>query len=263
MHTREQGFKPGYDQNALKQEEIRLSTKYGVLCTYTSFVAVEDGEKTEKESASADGKPPVAEAIEEEKEEEQRQSRTSSLRAPSPRAKGCSRDRCRSRKCKKKKCCKRKECCEKKKCSKMPCAAKKSCCSRPSPSMSSSLSSSSASKMAATGDASSTAAAKVGLAGLLLKQKFDGHWALEALLANFANLNKKDVDEAKPDGMSDDVWATLVALAWLDIKHADQAVKWDLVAKKAKRWLRKQKVDIDAQFPAAKEFVTKKKAKMG
>eukprot|EP01090_Pellita_catalonica_P001484 TRINITY_DN11231_c0_g4_i1.p1 TRINITY_DN11231_c0_g4~~TRINITY_DN11231_c0_g4_i1.p1 ORF type:complete len:500 (-),score=150.68 TRINITY_DN11231_c0_g4_i1:59-1519(-) len=53
MHTRTEQFRPGFDAQMLKKEAIRLSTTYGVLCSYTAFVAVE----AENDSSDAKAQP--------------------------------------------------------------------------------------------------------------------------------------------------------------------------------------------------------------
>ena len=48
---------------------------------------------------------------------------------------------------------------------------------------------------------------------------------------------------AKPEGIDDFTWATIVALAFLEQKLGDKAGEWALVAKKAVKWLRSKGID--------------------
>lgn len=54
---------------------------------------------------------------------------------------------------------------------------------------------------------------------------------------------------AEPEGM---LWATAVALAWLEHSSASYFIEWELVAAKASRWLGEQDIPEGRNLPALK-----------
>lgn len=44
---------------------------------------------------------------------------------------------------------------------------------------------------------------------------------------------------------ADKIWATLIAIAYLRKNHASENSEWELIARKALRWLRSQNQDPD------------------
>ncbi|CAL8070681.1 unnamed protein product [Calicophoron daubneyi] len=79
-------------------------------------------------------------------------------------------------------------------------------------------------------------------------QEFQGFWKLDSALADCMGIKFKVLTKNQPKQwpaphqfqMDDKVWATALALAFLEIKHPDAIDEWSLLAKKAKIWMSKQ-----------------------
>jgi len=90
---------------------------------------------------------------------------------------------------------------------------------------------------------------KKGMKGLFITQSFNGSWNLtavsEALSVTTDVIKKAIPDASKPE--LETVWATFVAIAFLELLCVENKVKWDLIVQKAKRWLKKQGVSWELQ----------------
>lgn len=78
---------------------------------------------------------------------------------------------------------------------------------------------------------------------LILKQNVNGSWAIDAL--SVLRLDTSKIRDAMPAGgaAGDDatnLWATAVALAYLEAMFSSQRSNWALVARKARRYVKKQ-----------------------
>ncbi|KAJ3340713.1 von Willebrand factor A domain-containing protein 5A [Gonapodya sp. JEL0774] len=72
---------------------------------------------------------------------------------------------------------------------------------------------------------------------LVSMQKFNGSFAAESKLFS---LSPKNVQEAPPAGRTAEEWATAVALAVMELVLSAFKDEWELVANKARSWLKKQ-----------------------
>ena len=93
----------------------------------------------------------------------------------------------------------------------------------------------------AEGQASSTALPTDHVQAIARLQESDGSWHMTASLTTAVGLSDEVVRAAKPaDTGSDELWATAVALAFLEVRCADRRAAFRLLVKKAKRWMAKQ-----------------------
>jgi len=205
MHDKNQTLKKGYTNESVKNEMIRLSTKYGVICPYTAFVAVEEDEnkqKTEKHDSQANKSKESAKEEEEEEEEaeeaEKEEKCKDALKVKRRRQINVDKKRGMGR--------------------------------------------------------SIAMRNKKGMKGLIITQNFNGSWNLAAVsegLSVSVDVIKKAIPDATKPEM-ETVWATFVAVAFLELLCLYYKVKWELIAEKAKRWLKKQGVSWQVQ---ASQFI--------
>ena len=101
---------------------------------------------------------------------------------------------------------------------------------------------------------------------LIMKQKASGSWALgevSNLLGSSLSPEaiKKAISAVVDGDASADaeaIWVTAIVIAFLEARFPDQKTNWDLVVKKAKRWIAKQvktvqlKSGVDVVSEAAK-----------
>ncbi|XP_078471870.1 von Willebrand factor A domain-containing protein 5A-like [Lampetra planeri] len=71
-------------------------------------------------------------------------------------------------------------------------------------------------------------------------QRAHGAWELSAQLASVVQSSEEALRKEAPAGVSDEVWATVVALVWLHALAPDHHDEWELLALKASAWLRGQ-----------------------
>ena len=89
--------------------------------------------------------------------------------------------------------------------------------------------------------ASLTAAPTDHVQAITQLQESDGSWRMATSLTTAIGLSDEVVRAAKPaDAGSDELWATAVALAFLEVRCADRRAAFKLLVKKAKRWMAKQ-----------------------
>jgi hypothetical protein len=81
-----------------------------------------------------------------------------------------------------------------------------------------------------------------GLSQLISLQSAEGYWSLDGGLAGLLGRSLDELKKCCPDGCSDTVWATLLALALLDKQYKDKQDEWELVAMKSDLWLSSQQL---------------------
>ncbi|CAB1432426.1 unnamed protein product [Pleuronectes platessa] len=86
-------------------------------------------------------------------------------------------------------------------------------------------------------------------AGLL--QKASGCWLLDPALAAAVGKTSEEVENTKPSAVSQEVWATILALIWLHGSKMDAQEEWELLAMKAVSWLRAQNAPSVAECVVA------------
>ncbi|XP_078023378.1 von Willebrand factor A domain-containing protein 5A-like [Epinephelus lanceolatus] len=77
---------------------------------------------------------------------------------------------------------------------------------------------------------------------LVSLQKASGCWEQDPALAAALGKTSKEVENTKPSGVNQEVWATILALIWLHGSKMDAQDEWELLAMKAVSWLRAQNV---------------------
>jgi len=88
-------------------------------------------------------------------------------------------------------------------------------------------------------------------------QSFNGAFKVESNLAELLHITLDDLLEAgKRESYSDQVWMTLVALAYLNLTLSQLESSWILVANKAEKWLATQQLKNESVAKAAaQEFI--------
>uniref|UniRef100_A0A3B3BM22 VWFA domain-containing protein n=1 Tax=Oryzias melastigma TaxID=30732 RepID=A0A3B3BM22_ORYME len=92
---------------------------------------------------------------------------------------------------------------------------------------------------------------------LVSLQKASGCWMLDAALASVLGKTSKELEESKPENVSSEVWATILALTWLHGFKMDAKDEWELLAVKAASWVQAQNA------PCVKECVDAANALLG
>ncbi|XP_061434452.1 von Willebrand factor A domain-containing protein 5A-like [Lethenteron reissneri] len=90
---------------------------------------------------------------------------------------------------------------------------------------------------------------------LVDRQRAHGAWELSAQLASVVQSSVEALRKEAPAGVSDEVWATVVALVWLHALAPDHHDEWELLALKASAWLRGQAVDLTLCVKAANQLL--------
>ncbi|XP_047450925.1 von Willebrand factor A domain-containing protein 5A-like [Mugil cephalus] len=75
---------------------------------------------------------------------------------------------------------------------------------------------------------------------LIFLQKASGSWLLDPALAAALGKTREEVEKSKPAQVSEEVWATILALICLHGFKMDSKEEWELLAMKAVSWLRAQ-----------------------
>ncbi|XP_051979417.1 von Willebrand factor A domain-containing protein 5A-like isoform X2 [Xyrauchen texanus] len=86
---------------------------------------------------------------------------------------------------------------------------------------------------------------------LITLQKAAGFWELGASLAHVIGKAEDQVTNQKPDKVDGSVWATVLALIWLNGFKKDDQVEWQFMAMKAVSWIHSQKVGTLSQCVCA------------
>ena len=79
-----------------------------------------------------------------------------------------------------------------------------------------------------------------GLSQLISLQAAEGFWILNDSLASLTGVSLSVLKSACPDGVSVNVWATVLALVLLEKRFNSQHDEWELVAMKAEMWVQAQ-----------------------
>ena len=87
---------------------------------------------------------------------------------------------------------------------------------------------------------SAKTAAMPSLSSLIALQLANGSWSLTGALSSELGKELKVVEDSCPSGCPSAVWATALALSSLKLTYSSQQDEWELVAKKAEAWLKKQ-----------------------
>ena len=106
-------------------------------------------------------------------------------------------------------------------------------CLSPAPRMKSAARNSSSSSRSQPGPSS-------GLSQLISLQAAEGFWILNDSLASLTGVSLSVLKSACPDGVSVNVWATVLALVLLEKRFNSQHDEWELVAMKAEMWVQSQ-----------------------
>ncbi|XP_061431423.1 von Willebrand factor A domain-containing protein 5A-like [Lethenteron reissneri] len=91
----------------------------------------------------------------------------------------------------------------------------------------------------------------VEMSHLVHLQQANGSWESLEQLAVALQIPIKTLQSEAPQDMASEVWATVLALVWLQYRAAEQKLEWDLLSRKASLWLGLQGIDIAAAVEAA------------
>ena len=98
------------------------------------------------------------------------------------------------------------------------------------------------------------------LSALISLQQAEGLWKLDATLAGVLSKSLPELEGACPVGCQGDVrqvWATVLALAYLEACLSGQREEWELVAMKAEFWLEGQSLPAGTTLQALREAAKK------
>ena len=101
------------------------------------------------------------------------------------------------------------------------------------------------------------------LSSLVSLQQADGSWKLDDVIAKVLSKSLEELRDACPvkcDGGVATIWATVLCVVYLELKHPSQKDEWELIAMKADLWLDGQPLPAGADFKklkvAAKKIIT-------
>ena len=80
---------------------------------------------------------------------------------------------------------------------------------------------------------------------LVALQLANGSWSLTGALSSELGKELKVVENSCPSVCPSAVWTTALALSSLKLTYSSQQDEWELVAKKAEAWLKKQSLPTD------------------
>ena len=98
------------------------------------------------------------------------------------------------------------------------------------------------------------------LTTLVSLQQVTGAWELNATLAEVFSKSLGDLESACPvnlEGIERMIWATVLALVFLEIKHGGQRDEWELVAMKSEQWLQGQTLPSGVDLHTLRETARK------
>ncbi|KAL5473244.1 hypothetical protein EMCRGX_G027701 [Ephydatia muelleri] len=93
------------------------------------------------------------------------------------------------------------------------------------------------------------------LSSLISLQQADGSWKLDDVIAKVLSKSHKELSDACPvkcDGGVATLWATVLCVVYLELKHPSQKDEWELIAMKAELWLDGQSLPAGADLNAMK-----------
>ncbi|XP_029923273.1 von Willebrand factor A domain-containing protein 5A-like isoform X1 [Myripristis murdjan] len=82
---------------------------------------------------------------------------------------------------------------------------------------------------------------------LISLQKASGSWLLEPALAAALGKTSEELEKPKPPSVTQEVWATILALIWLHGFKMEAQDEWEFLAMKAVSWLHAQKAPCVAE----------------
>ena len=98
------------------------------------------------------------------------------------------------------------------------------------------------------------------LSSLISLQQADGSWKLDDVIAKVLSKSLKELRDACPvkcDGGVATIWATVLCVVYLELKHPSQKDEWELIAMKADLWLDGQSLPAGADLNKMKEAAKK------
>ena len=98
------------------------------------------------------------------------------------------------------------------------------------------------------------------LSSLVSLQQADGSWKLDDVIAKVLSKSLKELRDACPvkcDGGVATIWATVLCVVYLELKHPSQKDEWELIAMKADLWLDGQSLPAGADLNKMKEAAKK------
>ncbi|KAL5473274.1 hypothetical protein EMCRGX_G027733 [Ephydatia muelleri] len=98
------------------------------------------------------------------------------------------------------------------------------------------------------------------LSSLISLQQADGSWKLNDVIAKVLSKSFKELSDACPvkcDGGVATLWATILCVMYLELKHPSQKDEWELIAMKAELWLDGQSLPAGADLNAMKAVAKK------
>ena len=98
------------------------------------------------------------------------------------------------------------------------------------------------------------------LSSLISLQQADGSWKLDDVIAKVLSKSLKELRDACPvkcDGGVATIWATVLCVVYLELKHPSQKDEWELIAMKADLWLDGQSLPAGADLNKMKESAKK------
>ena len=98
------------------------------------------------------------------------------------------------------------------------------------------------------------------LSSLISLQQADGSWKLDDVIAKVLSKSLKELRDACPvkcDGGVATIWATVLCVVYLELKHPSQKDEWELIAMKADLWLDGQSLPAGADLKKMKEAAKK------
>eukprot|EP00731_Ephydatia_muelleri_P029216 Em0020g860a len=98
------------------------------------------------------------------------------------------------------------------------------------------------------------------LSSLISLQQADGSWKLDDVIAKVLSKSFKELSDACPvkcDGGVATLWATILCVVYLELKHPSQKDEWELIAMKAELWLDGQSLPAGADLNAMKAVAKK------
>ena len=75
------------------------------------------------------------------------------------------------------------------------------------------------------------------LSRLITLQAAEGYWSLNESLASILGRSLSDLKSSCPSGVSEVVWGTILALAFLETKYSSQRDEWELLSMKSEMWV--------------------------
>ncbi|KAL6040638.1 von Willebrand factor A domain-containing protein 5A [Balamuthia mandrillaris] len=101
---------------------------------------------------------------------------------------------------------------------------------------------------------------------IIMKQKASGCWALKDVASLLGRIKADHIKKGVPSELENkaddavlDLWATAIVVEYLTSKFADQKTNWDLVVKKAKKWILRQHKQLNIK-PESLDWLAKASA---